>query len=118
MGRSRQGLMAGWVVSPRYSRNCSGLSSQTYAAEMLGRAEIYGESLAVADVQIAVGLGREAGVDLHALAALALGQVLLDKGFDKVSGGFFHAFLSQTKDADIINESGRNYKTQYKLYKI
>ena len=88
------------------------------AVEALGGAEVDAQGLAVADVQIAVGLGREAGVDLHALAALALGQVLLDKGFDKVSGGFFHAFLSQTKDADIINESGRNYKTQYKLYKI
>ena len=56
------------------------------AAEALGRGEVDGQGLAVADVQIAVRLGREARMHLHAVAAIALLQVFLHKFFDKVSG--------------------------------
>ncbi len=63
------------------------------AAEMLGRAEVDRQGLAVADMQIAVRLGRETGVHRHPLKLTAGGDVLLYKSVDKVSGVFFHLFL-------------------------
>ena len=60
------------------------------AAKMLSGAEIYGQRLAVADVEIAVRLRREAGVNLHPIAALPLGEILLNKGLDEISCCFFH----------------------------
>ena len=59
-------------------------------AEMLGRAEIDGQRLAVSDMQIAVRLGRKAGVYLHALELPAGRKVLNDKILNKVSAGLFH----------------------------
>ena len=82
------------------------------AAEVLGGAEIYGQGLAVSDMQIAVRLGRETGVDLHPLAALSCGQILLHKGLNEVSGCLFHVRLSQRKRYLIINESNVKYKRQ------
>ena len=43
------------------------------AAEALCRAEINVNGLGVPDMQVAVGLGREPGVNLHSLTAAALG---------------------------------------------
>ena len=63
------------------------------AAEVLGRAEVDRQGLAVADVQIAVRLGRETGVHRHALKLTAGPDVLLYKSVDKVSGVVFHLFL-------------------------
>ena len=60
------------------------------AAEMLGSAEVYGQRLAVADVQISVRFGRETGVNLHTVAAMPLGEILLNKGLDEISCCLFH----------------------------
>ena len=46
------------------------------AAEALGCSEVHDEGLGVADVQVAVRLGREAGVEASAVAALL--EVALD----------------------------------------
>ena len=54
------------------------------AAELLGGTEVDNQGLAVANMQVAVGLGRKAGVDLHPGAAASLGDVLRDKLVDKV----------------------------------
>ncbi len=54
------------------------------AAVFLGGAEVDGQGLAVADVEIAVGLGGEPGVDSHALVLPALSDVLVDEVVDKV----------------------------------
>ena len=59
-------------------------------AEVLRRAEVDGQGLAVADVEVAVRLGREAGVDLHPGELAALCDVFLYKSVDKVSGVLFH----------------------------
>ena len=63
------------------------------AAKLLGRAEVDDKRLAVADVEIAVGLGRETGVDLHPGKAAAGGDVLRDKFMDEIlaGGGAFPA---------------------------
>jgi hypothetical protein len=53
-----------------------------FAAKFFRRAKIDAQGLAVADVQIAVGLRRESGVDMVALAFL---QVLADKVLDKIA---------------------------------
>ena len=60
------------------------------SAEMLRRAEVYRQRLAVADMQIPVRLGREARVYFHAVAAVSLGKILNDKGINKISRSFFH----------------------------
>ncbi len=66
------------------------------AAKLFRRAEVDAQGLAVADVQIAVGLRREPGVDLFARKASAGGDILLDELLDKIAGGaggldlFFH----------------------------
>ena len=57
------------------------------APEALRRAEIDVNGLGVADVQVAVGLGWETGVDLHALGTAAGTHVLLDEVIDEVGGG-------------------------------
>ena len=53
-------------------------------AVLLGGAEVDAQGLAVADVQIAVGLRRETGVDGHALELTTLCDVLVDELMDKV----------------------------------
>ena len=68
------------------------------AAELFGQAEADADGLGVADVQVAVGLGREARGDDGAVAGLApsaLGDVLIDHLLDEVpavglqfTGGF------------------------------
>ena len=68
------------------------------AAELLRRAEVDAKSLAVADVQITVGLRREAGVDGHAGVLSALGNILLNESVDKilvfvVPDFFCHGFI-------------------------
>ena len=60
------------------------------AAEALGRAEVDAQRLAVADVQITVRLGRKTGVYGLTLKPSAGADVLLNEGFDKVSGSFVH----------------------------
>ena len=71
------------------------------AAEALGGAEVDGQRLAVADVQIAVRLRRKTGVDLLTLEATTLRNILFDKGVNKVlafalgDGGL--DFLSHTE---------------------
>ena len=54
------------------------------AAELLRRAEVDGQRLAVPDVQVAVGLRREPGVDGHPLKLAAGADVLLDESVNKV----------------------------------
>ena len=54
------------------------------AAELLGDAEVQADRLGVADVQIAVGLGRETGI--HPPAVFAGAIVLLDDRADEVGG--------------------------------
>ena len=53
-------------------------------AVLLGRAEVDAQRLAVADVQIAVGLRRKTGVNGHSLELTTLCDVLVDKIVDKV----------------------------------
>ncbi len=62
------------------------------AAELLGSAEVDNQSLAVADVQIAVGLRRKTGVNGLPGKPAALGDVFFDKGVDEVFalGDFSH----------------------------
>ena len=60
------------------------------AAELLRRAEVDGQRLAVADVQIAVRLGREARVHLLTLEPAAGGDVLGDELLYKIAGSFVH----------------------------
>ena len=55
------------------------------AAELLRRAEIDGQGLAVADVQISVGLRRKAGVDGHPLELSAGGDILRNERVDEVA---------------------------------
>ena len=61
------------------------------SAEFLGGAEVDDQGLAVADVQVAVGLRGKPGVDGHALELTAGGDILFNKGVDEVPalGGFF-----------------------------
>src|SRR5690606_13090261 len=54
------------------------------AAELLGDAEVQADRLGVADVQVAVGFGRETGADGVVLAA---GQVVADDLPDEVGPG-------------------------------
>ena len=63
------------------------------AAEFLGRAEIDAQRLAVTDVQVAVRLGREAGVDGLAGETAARREIGFDKGFNKVFG-IIHSVIS------------------------
>ena len=75
-----------------------------------GGAEIDRQSLAVADMQIAIGFGRKAGVHLHTVAAVALGQVLLYKIFNKILAYFFHGLAASCLNyQNIINERYGNY---------
>ena len=54
------------------------------AVVLLGGAEVNAQRLAVADMQIAVGLRRETGVDGHSLELTTLCDVLVDKVQNKV----------------------------------
>ena len=79
------------------------------AAEVFGRGKVDRQCFAVADVQIAVRFGRKAGVDLHAVAAVAFLQIFFYEFFDKVSG-FIHANLSPIcKFFAIITDLSSNY---------
>ena len=53
-------------------------------AVLLGRTEVDAQRFAVADVQIAVRLRRETGVNGHSLELTTLCDVLVDKIVDKV----------------------------------
>ena len=63
------------------------------AAEFFGRSEIDAQCLAVADVQVAVRLGRETGVHRLSGKPSAGGNVLSDKIMNKIVG-IFHSVLS------------------------
>ena len=63
------------------------------AAKFFGRAEIDAQCLAVADVQIAVRLRRETGMDRLAGKTATLCEVFFNKGFDKVFC-IFHSVMS------------------------
>ena len=55
------------------------------AVIFFGGAEVDDQGLAVTDVQVAVGLRREPGVYGHTLVLTAGGNVLVDKGVDKIA---------------------------------
>ncbi len=55
-----------------------------HTAVFLGGTEVDGQRLAVADVEVAVRLRRETGVDSHALILPALSDVLVNEIVDKV----------------------------------
>ena len=55
----------------------------TTSAVLFGDSEVHAQRLGVADVQIAVGLRREAGVRV---IKAAVGQILLDEFFDEIRG--------------------------------
>ena len=57
------------------------------AAEGLRRAEVDDQGLAVADVEVAVGLGGKTGMDLHPGKLPAGGDVLRDKVSNKILAG-------------------------------
>ena len=57
------------------------------AAELLRRAKVDDQRFAVPDVQIAVGLRRKTGMDLHPGAPSAGGNVLRNKLMDKILAG-------------------------------
>ena len=59
------------------------------AAEFFRGQEVHDQGLAVADMHISVGFGRETGVDLRITLIL---QILLDRVPDKVAAGIclFH----------------------------
>ena len=54
------------------------------SAVLLGGAEVHEDRLGMADVQVAVGLRGEPGVDGHALELTTLGDVLVDEIMDEV----------------------------------
>ncbi len=56
------------------------------AAEFLGRAEIDDDRLGVADMQVAVRLGREARMHGHAGKAAAGGDIVVDHFVDEMAG--------------------------------
>ena len=62
------------VVHPQIAQPC----------KLLGCAEVDDQGLAVADVQIAVGLRREPGVDGLPGELAAGGDILFDKGMDEI----------------------------------
>ena len=62
-------------------------SQVAQAVVLLGSAEVDGQRLAVSDVQVAVGLRRETGVDGHSLELTTLCDVLVDEIQDKVFAG-------------------------------
>ena len=72
------------------------------AAEFLGRAEINAQRLAVTDVQVAVRLRREAGVDSLAGETAARREIGFDKGFDKVFGIFHSVFSTPLNIAEVL----------------
>ena len=87
------------------------------AAEMLGRAEVDRQRLAVADVQIAVRLGREAGVHRHALKLTAGGDVLLYKSVNEISGVVFHLFLHSAAQKAAFHAIRLLYYNDYRIAK-
>ena len=63
-----------------------------HASEFFRRAEVDAQRLAVADMQVSVGLRRETGVYRHPFVLPAGGDVLLDQGMNEVPG--FRRFFS------------------------
>ena len=63
-----------------------------HAAILFGGAEVDGEGLAVADVQVAVGFRREAGVDGHALELPTFCNVFVDELMDEILALGFPCF--------------------------
>ena len=59
----------------------------TNAAKLLRRTKVDDQRLAVPNVQIAVGLRREAGMNLHPSAPSAGSNVLRNKLMDKILAG-------------------------------
>ena len=55
------------------------------SAKLLSGTEVDGQGLAVADMQIAVGLRRKPGMDGHAFKLSALGNILLNKRVDEIA---------------------------------
>ena len=62
-------------------------------AVLLGSAKVDYQRLAVAYMQISVGLGRETGVYLHARKAAALGDILIYKILDKILAYLVHFYM-------------------------
>ena len=81
------------------------------AAELLGQAEIQADALGVTDVQVTVGLRREAGDDLGVLATVQIG---LDDGAQEIrgffDGGLAHVILNL---ADMRHRVGRLGQSPY-----
>ena len=90
-----------------------------HAAKLFRRAEVYAQRLGVADMQIAVGLGREAGV--YALAAAA-GQIFHNKLLDEVRGLSLHvlhrAFLLRLYTLYHITIPRENTGVRGKFYRV
>ena len=57
-----------------------------FAAELVGEAEVDADGLGVADVEVAVGLGRKAGLD-DGVAVLFGADILGDDVAEEVGGG-------------------------------
>ena len=74
------------------------------AAELLGGAEINNQRLAVADVQVAVGLRRETGVNGFSGELPAGGDILFNKGMNEIFAfrDFSHIKTSSLKLYGII----------------
>jgi hypothetical protein len=89
------------------------------SAELLRGQEIHDEGLAVPDMHIAVGLGREAGMDL---LIPAFRQILLNGIPDKIAAFIFHDRLSHpfgkshmfSKENTLIYYTGKRRGTQGK----
>ena len=78
--------MSSWIDSTNSGSSVTGLVSSKRrwqrAAEVLGQAEVQADRLGVADVQIAVGLRREAGdhADVAAVVEIFVDQVADEVG--------------------------------------
>ena len=86
------------------------------SAVLLGGAEVDGQGLAVADVEIAVGLGGEPGVDSHALVLPALSDVLVDEVVDKVLAHGYVQFFCHVCHSLVKNKIGLRRGGTQSLY--
>ena len=68
--------------------SCMGMCYIEFAAVFLRQAEVEADALGVAQVQVPVGLRREAG---HNAVHFALSQVLFNNLFQKVQFTLFHS---------------------------
>ena len=79
------------------------------AAELFSRAEVDGQGLAVADVQIAVGLRGKTGMNGHALELSAGGDVLFNKSMNKVPAlGYF-----LLRGLDLVSHGCQSFLCKY-----